>query len=163
MLKHNFGVPPGYDMKVPGAETKRSITERRTCGNCREEYQAGYGEFVPPEEMSHFPHHWCSAECFLSFARNSMNPRQYTLLEAAVRTLERRPVEARPSRFLLQKNGGHIPIEEYLRGTERPMVEGGTKRVMVKTNDDDAANHEHAIPILDTIVIGDQFEDAMEY
>jgi hypothetical protein len=162
MLKYNFGVPPGYDMQVPGAENKRTIIERRECGNCREEFEAGYGEFIPPEEMAHFPHHWCSAECFLSYARNSMIPRQYTLLEAAVRTLENRPVEARPSRFLLQKNGGHISIEEYLQGTVRPMIEGGTKRVMMKF-EVDTADQEYSIPILDTVVIDDPDEDYMEF
>ena len=132
MLKHEYGVPPGYDTYVSDTGSKRSIIERRECGNCSEEFEAGYGEFVPPAEMTHFRLHWCSAECFLSYAYNSMNPRQYTLLEAAVRTLENRCVERRPSRFLLQKNGGHIPTEEYLYGTSRPMIEGGKKRVKMK-------------------------------
>ena len=125
-------MPAGYDTYVPETDSKRSIIERKECGNCSEEFHADYEEFVPPPEMNHFPLSWCSPECFLSYAKNSLYQRQYTALEAAIWTWEEREVIARPSRFLLEKNGGTIPISDYLANTQRPMIEGGTKRVKMR-------------------------------
>ncbi len=81
--------------------------------------------FEPLEEMNIYPNTWCSAECFLAYARNCKDHRMYTLLEAGVCTLENRDVKARPSRFLMEKNGGYISTEDYL--ADRP-VDYDTKR-----------------------------------
>ena len=126
--KMEHGVPADYDRYVPHTETKRRIVETKECGNCGEEFYADYGEFHPPPELNHWNYKWCSPECFLAYAHNSVYPRIYTALEAAVNSLENRQVQRRPSRFHLISNGGTMTIEQYKQGEPRPTVEVGTKR-----------------------------------
>ena len=126
------GVPPDYDRLLPETTQKRRKGERKECGNCGEEFAAGFHEYFPEQEMRHWPHAWCSAECYLSFARSNLVPRHYTALEAAVWTLEQRQVVPRPSRYHLERYGGTMDIEDYRADQpEQPGFEAGTKRIRV--------------------------------
>ena len=148
MERHEYGVPPGYDSCTPERTNKRNTVQTKECGNCGREFYADYGEYFPPSEANYLGYDWCSPECFLSHSRSSMYPRQYSRLEAAVNTLERRRVTPRPSRFDLERFGGTVTLDEYLQGAEEVTVEAGTKRVRI-IPDANTAEVNTQIPWLD--------------
>jgi hypothetical protein len=140
-MPHTFqvGLPPGYDSYPAPKDSKRNIVETKECGNCSEEYYAHHRQFIPPQEMDHWKLYWCSPECFLAYAKNSLYPRLYTALEAAICSWENRLVVARPSRFLMKKNGGHIETTDYLGDSVRPAAEVGFKRIRLHLDEEDSS------------------------